>query len=67
MKNKKDFRVIAKWHEKDEEETGIDPTLVGKSGKLNWDLDEMPAQSRLHLVLSWEVVCASGTDVSMGQ
>lgn len=63
VKDEKGFRVIAKWDEMDEEEGGIDPTLVGKSGKMHWVLDEMPVQSRLHLVLSWEVVCASGTDV----
>ena len=57
-------RLSAHWAEKEEVGMGgIDPILIGKSGKLNWVCEELPAQGKIVVVLSWEVVCPSGTDV----
>ena len=65
--NAKVNRLTAEWDEMEEEEPGggegIDLALVGKSGKLHWVCEEMAAQSQVHLILSWEVVCPYTTDV----
>jgi hypothetical protein len=48
----------AQWEGADE----IEPSAVGKSGSFHWDCS-IPAQGKLTLVASWEVVCPVGTDV----
>jgi len=60
----KGCRLSAHWAEMEEVGTGgIDPVLVGKSGKLNWICEELPAQGKIVVALSWEVVCPYGTEV----
>jgi len=57
-------RLSAHWAEMEEVGTGgIDPVLVGKSGKLNWICEELPAQGKIVVVLSWGVVCPYETEV----
>lgn len=51
-------QLTAQWEGADE----IEPSAVGKSGAFNWDC-AIPAQGKLTLMASWEVVCPTGTDV----
>jgi len=52
--------VVAQWEGTDEPET--DPELLGKDGKLSW-ICSLPAQGKINILLSWEVVYPSGSNV----
>ena len=53
-------QVQAQWEGMDDPD--MDPSLVGKEGKLNW-VCSLPAQGKLNLTLAWEVVCPYGTNM----
>ncbi|KAF8148204.1 hypothetical protein B0H34DRAFT_669004 [Crassisporium funariophilum] len=53
-------QTVAQWKGTDEPET--DPNLLGKDGEFSW-VCSIPAQGKLNLAMSWEVVSPSGSDI----
>lgn len=52
--------VIAQWYGADE--AGVEVEALGKDGKLNW-VCAVPAQTKIGLVLQWEVTAPAKTTV----
>ncbi|KAF9534028.1 hypothetical protein CPB83DRAFT_889802 [Crepidotus variabilis] len=64
--NEKGCKVTAQWDGGDDsgEVSDSEETHLGKDGKIVWVCQEIPAQSKIVLSLSWDIICPYGTTVA---